>query len=336
MVENTGPRSGDLGSEIDPLPFTYTRVLDASVSQYSHKRISGIQVVGEPQNEPRSDDDIVGRVKNDFEGSQWYYLEYWRRKGLPSEEIHFQLGDRIITLYNFNSEIPFSDERIEETNRVLAGFSSRFPQALDKLDYILIDDIQPSSYYGDSENYPANGQAMSGHRALKLHPRAFSDIRHRVEAASNFEGTLVHELTHPIDSQFEFAGWRDKYKWETCLSAPDDWDYRDVPDGGSKAFYNINTGKMALIDIFSLQPEECVTEYATHNLDDDVCESVVAYFYDPELLNRVSPTKYGFIKSLDVGLPEPEITVIRIPAESIQLPEIKPQEVKYYIEEPAN
>ncbi len=91
---------------------------------------------------------------------------------------------------------------------------------------------------------------------------------------------------------------------------------------------------MALVGEYPLQPEECVTEYATHNIDDDVCESVVAYLFDPELLKRVSPTKYSIIESLDQGGLPSEVTATRVPKDQIKLPEIKPEVILYYIVEP--
>jgi len=159
-------------------------------------------------------------------------------------------------------------------------------------------------------------------------------ISHRITAATNFEGTLVHELTHLIDDQFENAGWVEKYKWESCSKYSEDWDHKDVPDGGRKAFYNRKTGKMALAGLFALQPEECVTEYATHLIGDDICESLVAYFFNPNLLRTVSPTKFAIIQSQDANLPKSLVAAKRMSTDEIRLPEIKPQVVNYFIKEP--
>lgn len=321
------------GEVFQPLPFTYTRVFDSEMAQYSYSRIPGIRPVG-ARNEPLSDEVIKDRVKERFESQEWFYSEYWRSKGIPSEQIEFQIGEQLITLYNFNEGLQVSDEHIDETLGVLAEFASRFPQVLDNLRWILIDNIQPLSSYGDSINYPLNGEAVVNWKAFKLQPRGMSLEPHRVPSATNFEGTLVHEMTHLIDSRFEAAGWREKYKWERCIDSPEDWEPREVPDGGKEAFYNKHTGKMALIGMYALQPDECVTEYAQQNIDDDVCDSMVAYFFDRDLLKSRSTTKLSIIASQDEGLLRPLVTAKRVSNDEIKLPPITPQVVNFYIKEP--
>lgn len=90
---------------------------------------------------------------------------------------------------------------------------------------------------------------------------------------------------------------------------------------------------MSLGGEIPLQSQECVTDYAKITIDEDVCESMVAYLYDPELLKRVSPTKYDILRRHDAKGEIPKVTVSRVPREEIKLPEVKPQTVKYFVRE---
>jgi len=155
---------------IQPLPFTYARVYDQSLAQYKYNR-TGIRAAEAPSSLPQSDDTIVGLARETFEKSKWFYSEYWRKKGQPKEQIEFRVGEKTITLYNFNGEIPFTDAHMAKTANVLAEFASKFPQVIDKIDWILIDQLQPPSYYGDSVNYPSNGQTLSDWKIFQLYPR---------------------------------------------------------------------------------------------------------------------------------------------------------------------
>ncbi len=326
---------GNPNESLAPLPFTYQRVDDPSKAIYKEIRLNMIRGVNEPPRPPFTDEQIVERVKSQAEGREWYFDSYWREKGLPEEQIEFMVGDRQLMLYNFNKEISVSDEHLDKARKILEIYASKFPRALEKINWILIDNIQHPSMYGDTLNWPANGNGMPRSRAFRLLPRAMSFDPYRVSTITNFEGVFAHELTHTIDDDFENAGWKEKYKWELCKDHPDDWELRDTPDRKGKAYFNKHTGKMALVGEYPLQPEECVTEYATHNIDDDVCESVVAYLFDPDLLRSVSPGKYSIIESLDQSKPAEEVRAIRVSEDQIKLPEIKPEVIPYYIIEPS-
>lgn len=319
------------------LPFTYQRVEDPSQALYKEFRQSMFaKSRGADPSPPKTDEELLERIKGEAESREWYFSDYWREKGLPAEQIEFLVGEGQITLYNFNKDTPFSDEHLQKVTRIFQEFSSRFPKALEQIRWILIDDVQYPSWYGDPVSWPASGDGSRKWRERRLLPRAMSFDPYRVPEASRFEGVFAHELTHPIDDDFKNAGWSEKYKWGDCRDFPDDWELRVVPDGSSQAYFNKHTGKMAPVGQFPLQPDECLNDYAAHNLQDDVCESVVAYIFNPDLLRRVSPGKYSIIERLDQGAQVAEVSAARVPKDQIKLPEIKPEVIPYYIVEPKN
>lgn len=85
---------------------------------------------------------------------------------------------------------------------------------------------------------------------------------------------------------------------------------------------------------FSLQPDQCVTHYARQNMGEDICDSMVAYIYDPDLLRTVSSDKFDILAGHDAKKAHSKVATKRVSKEEIKLPEIKPETIHYYIEEP--
>lgn len=79
--------------------------------------------------------------------------------------------------------------------------------------------------------------------------------------------------------------------------------------------------------------DQCITEYASIDQDEGICESIVAYVLI-RILKRISPKKFEILQSHDVNQPGPEVLAKRIPKDQIRLPEIKPETIYYCIEEP--
>lgn len=196
------PEKSSPQEQIPDLPFRYERTMDAGQAEYREWRISPISFPGK-DNEPRTDAKIIEMIRQEREGRDWFTSEYWRSKGIPQEQIEFQVEGQSITVYNWNKDKAFNDEHIQRAQRVLGQLSSRFPQITDQIRWILIDDKEEASAFGDPEKYPLNGYALRSWRAFRLLPRGMELIPHRVEKASNFEGTFVHESTHLIQQQFK-------------------------------------------------------------------------------------------------------------------------------------
>lgn len=286
---------------VPPLPFTYQQTPDKEEAEFKEWRVSPVSIVGEPNN-PRSEEEIVALIKKQKEDGQWYYSEYWREKGVPSEQIDIKIGDSSITVYNWNKDKPFTDFHIEKIQRVLALLYSHFPQAAQQLKWILIDDDENPSIFGDPEKYPLSGYALTAHSAIRIYPRGTELIPHRLATTSNLEGTVAHEAGHLIDDEFE-KEWAEKFKWDYCDDHPEDWETRITPDGKQKRYYNRKTGEMAPQGRFSLQPEQCVNYYAKQTPEEDIAESIAAYIYDPDLLRKTSPDKFNILKKHDANLP---------------------------------
>lgn len=319
---------------VDSLPFTYTRVYDRDSTPYHSWRVNPIRF-GKRENEPRTDDEIVKEVAREREGKDWFTYEYWREKGLPEEQIEFQINGRQVTIYNWNRDKHFTDEHIERARRVIQELSARFPKILDQIRWVLVDDRAMASAFGDPEKYPLNGFAMPQWQAFRLLPRGIELLPHRIAKTTNFEGTFVHEATHLIDSDFE-PEWGEKFKWGWCDDNVAEWEARPTSDGASQRFFNKVTGEMSPQGQFPLQPDQCVTYYAKQNMGEDICDSMVAYIYDQDLLKSISPDKYDILQIHDAKQIHPIIKVERIPKDKIRLPEIKPETVHYFIDEPAS
>lgn len=314
------------------LPFKYERTLVPDQATYKEWRVSPVSIVGIP-NRPRTDQEIIEMIKREREGKDWFTSEYWRKKGLPEEQIEFQLNGQAIIVYNWNKDELFTDEHIQKTQKTFQELASRFPQITDQIRWILIDDKQETSAFGDPEKYPYNGFAMREWGAFRLLPRGMKLTPHRVARASNFEGTLVHESTHLIQQQFE-PEWGEKFKWDYCYDHQDEWEVRPTPDGTTKRWFSKQTGEMSPQGQFPLQPDQCVTYYAKQSMGEDICDSIVAYIYDPDLLQGVSPDKSDIFQKHDAKRTLLRTTSRRIAKEEIKLPEIKEETVYYYIQEP--
>lgn len=321
-----------IAEQLPILPFTYQRTSDPKLAAYKEERVSRI-VFGGKKNKPKTDEELAEVVKRKRESKDWFLSEYWRKKGVPQEQIEFQVGEKPISVYNYSQEQPFTDEHMARMQKALGELSSRFPQVTDKIRWILIDDIAQASGFGDPEKYPLNGEAMSQWQAFKFLPRGMELIPHRVAETTNFEGTFVHEVLHLVDSDF-VNEWLDKFKWEWCIDYPDEWETRPTPDGTDKKFFNKESGEVSPSGQFSLQPAKCVSYYATQNVDEDICDSAVAYVYNPELLKSVSEDKYNILEKHDRRNPTLKISAKRIPKDELKLPEIKPETIYYYVEEP--
>src|SRR3989344_5325823 len=89
---------------------------DTSRAYPASCRSSPVTLRGE-KNKPYTDDEIVQMVKRDRESKDWFTTEHWRNKGVPEEQVEFTINGRQVTIYNWSSEKPFTDEHIERVTR---------------------------------------------------------------------------------------------------------------------------------------------------------------------------------------------------------------------------
>ena len=105
---------------------------------------------------------------------------------------------------------------------------------------------------------------------------------------------------------------------------------------GKKQWCDKNTDQTFPSGKFPFEDYGFVSFYAQLNQSEDICESMVAYLYAPEWLQQISSKKYNIFKNIDANLQSPEVSVTRVDKDKIKLPEIKPEIITYYIEEPKN
>lgn len=316
-------------NELPPLPIEYVRVFDEKGADYIERLIPRVVFTDIPPR-TRTPAQALEDIRKMNEEKQWYTEKYWREKGVPHEQINFRVNDKPIVVYNYHGSLKFSDEHIQKTHKAFEVFFSKFPQAIDRMKWLLIEDAQPDSLLGDEQQYPTNGHAYREQQMFKLYPRGMEFFPHRIQKASNLEGTIVHELTHLIDAEFR-EEWEKKYQWGRCWQDryKDAWESRKTNSGHKKWFHKV-TGWMAPQGEFPLQPDECITEYAKQNVFEDICEGVVAYVFDPDGLMRVSECKYDMISHHDRKTTA-HVQYERVPATDISLPAVEPQTVRYYL-----
>lgn len=318
MKENT-----TTNQELPPLPLAYERTLDPQKATYSYKRASGKISF--------TDEQILRRVKRARENKDWFTSPEWRKKGMPFEQIEILINNAPITIYNYSQQRPFTQEHIAETTKTLSEIASYFPHFTRKVDYILLNDIQPKSELGDNDNLPTNGKTNHEWKLIQLNPRGTDmQLPYRIPSISNFTGVLTHELGH-LAMESDFKEEWDVFKRAKCSDYPEEWEY--MPDSDFVLYRNKKTGEFASGD-YPIDKEQCVTQYAQLSWNEDFAESLAAYIHDPELLKSVSPDKFAILQKHDAQQAKPEISIIRTPEDQIRLPEIKPETVYYFIKEP--
>ncbi|HSV95153.1 MAG TPA: hypothetical protein VLH94_04265, partial [Spirochaetia bacterium] len=213
-------------TEIPSVPITYVRTDDPSAAEFKQCRAPLI-IFGDESNKPYTDEQIIEMVRDQKEAEQWFTFKDWRKKGAPQEQIEFMISSQQVTLYNFN-EKTLTDEHLQKAQAVFQEMASRFPQAMNQIRWIMIDNEQLPSTFEDPEKYPTNGMAYKKWKAFQFYPRGTELFPYRIPTVSNFEGVFSHELTHLIQNEFENE-WAEKFNWEYCSDHEDDWELRTSP-----------------------------------------------------------------------------------------------------------
>lgn len=315
-------------------PFTYERVDDPAQADLAYRRVPPIRTVG-GEFTPLTDEQILERARQTVESKYWFLDPYWQEKGAPHEQVELQVGDHRIDIFNFNRELPLTEEHLAEISGAIETMAASFPRTVENCQSILIDDIQPPSALGDDELYPQNGDAaQKAHGVFVLNPRAMQTIPFRIPAVSNLRGTVTHELTHLDEAEF-MPEWNEHFQWGSANAESGEWELRPAPSGVGDKWFSTRTGVMLPQGKFPLQPEQCVTTYGQQLPEEDLCDSVVAYHYDRARLEAVSGTKAGILAAHDASQEPPKVALYRVPTEQVALPTLDPTTVRYYIKEPA-
>lgn len=210
----------------------------------------------------------------------WQDKPYWAEKGTPKEQLDILFEGRKVEVANF-SETALSKEQLNSLRLIIGEFSKiKNGEVFDKVKSIYIDNVQPQ----DPETKEGmNGMSVENDDGIiKLYPRALENIPHRVKGVSNFDGTLIHELTHALVNKEIKDRWKTKFGWsvdtvkmnklersglkDKLLNTPQvDWENKFGKDVWEKA-------RIWKID----KPQKCVTDYAKLGPNDDIAESMVA------------------------------------------------------------
>ena len=243
-----------------------------------------------------SEDKIREKLEEKIKAENWWLQEYWQKKGIPKEQIEIAAGDKKLNVYSF-AETLLADQHLEILEKVIKEFSQiKNGEILNEVKYILIDNI-PRKH--PKTGVELNGWGAEQDRAIKIYPRGMRFIPYRIEGVSNFEGIVIHELSHAItkiDTDFENE-WKNKFGWAETKKG-DGW----------KCKY----------------PEKCVNDYAKKSYEEDIPESVVAALRNQKALD---PEKLSFIKNklpseVDVEK-APEVSIQRRSGNDIELPKVE-------------
>lgn len=283
----------------------------------------------------KNDKDIYKEIQKTLERNYWWISEHWKEKGLPKEQIEIKIGDHKITVYNFNKDIEFSDKHTKETIDVLQKYENYDRELSKGIKFLLLEDKQNSDMLESNEKFPVNGRNLPEWGAIRIDPRGMRmDIEHRIPGLSNFKGTLAHEIFENEKDDKLFNDWRKDFKWDYCSDYPDEWDVRKAKDDFHLIYTNKKTKQLSF-GMFTTKPELCLNDYARTNMKEDICDSAVASFFNPEFIKNVSVDKYNKIKSHSAvkapdGIKEKPINFTKISPDKIKLPELPKKEFIFY------
>lgn len=240
----------------------------------------------------------------------WWLKSEWREKGTPAEQFTVNHPHGILEIYNFNQ--PLEQQYLDELREIIGIFSQiEEGKAFKKVKYILIDN---KSQTNTNTGLQSLARGPMGDDLIIIFPDGTSFSPYRgIEGISTSSGALIHEFTHPLVRLYQ-ASWREKFGWKKLD------DGRDLPGGGSS--YEETD-----------QPGKCVTDYATVDSDEDICESMAAALRKPEILDK---EKLQFLQekfqldSLNSNSVE-IVTIKRKVSKDITLPRTN-QPVKYKVE----
>ncbi len=242
----------------------------------------------------------------------WYESPYWKEK-TPLHEMSIELTDSVIHVYNFNPNV--SERELNRVSSAVTKCVSAFPEAADGTDFILLDNIQQPSPYNDDKHLPRRGEYSKKHRVSTITPLGASEGVYRVPPVQNLEAVVTHEMAHGMPELLLWK-WAGQIDRKLCNST--DWGVVETSTG-RRIWRKIDTNIISLDGRCPANPEECVSEYAQTSLEEDICESIVAYLYNPELLQEVSPRKFNMLNGLDEQLPV-DVKVSITTGNNIRLP----------------
>jgi len=247
-----------------------------------------------------TEEEAESEAKKELIRNNWWLRPEWQEKGNPQEQIDITAGDYKLSIFNFGQ--PLEQIRLNELENIIKNFQKfGLQEILEKVKYILINN--------QGKINPNNGEEQLGEGVCGKDPsitifnKALENTGHRVKGASNFEGTIMHELSHQINPEI-FRKWIQKFWHQLDEARP----LSDTPNSGS--WFDPNDS------------EKCITDYAKLLPNEDLCDSMVAAIKNPDALN---PEKLKFIRNNILRETESkmqEISIIRKTGQDTQIPKL--------------
>ncbi len=200
--------------------------------------------------------------------------------GLEPKE-HWQLsdGEHSIDVLNYCDEVAVSEAQLELITFALADYQYHFPEAVTKINAITVSDRLPKSSYGNEAKFPKLADSFIDQGMIALTPHAINAAEYhngQLKISEPLVATIAHELTHFVTDEFE-EDWKSR--------AGTKWEYLQ-DENGVRELVPVVGG------------ERCVTDYARKSPEEDICESVVAFMYDPESLRKTSNVKFKIVQKV--------------------------------------
>ena len=311
--------------ETDKLPEDKLSKIPSTIELNVGENRSILQLVKEGADpsvlEIRQDDPTVERIQEQAAmhlamENWWARPELLEQLGEVKEKLEMKMGSHKINIYNFWQ--PLSKKQLDELQQALLKVGAYIPQAVYGLEDIVISGVQKDN---DKSGEPTNGDwvTLYSYKAFRLYPAAFEQRNSRVTPkTTHLTSTVTHELGHSIGTAFGNE-WRKEFDWE--LISLEDGKPRVLP-GGWQSWEVCH------------QPERCITDYARSDAGEDICESLVAYIYDPEKLDQAKRELLMRTFPLSERLDGQEVTIKPAPDKDIpKLPDVilftvKPQLVR--------
>jgi len=219
----------------------------------------------------------------------WQDSPYWAEKGNAKEQFDITFGDRKIDVANF-SKTALTEDQLAILQKVIGEFAQiKDGECFDKIKSILIDNVQPID---PETKVGINGMSVEKNDGIiKLYPRAIEPINHRVKGVSNFEGTMVHEITHALADKETSTEWKRRFGWKVN---EEKWDrikrsglMEELRVTPQKDWPKLHPNIFEMIRVWEIdEPKRCVTDYAKLGPEDDLAESMVAALCNPDVLDK--------------------------------------------------
>lgn len=200
-------------------------------------------------------EEIVTTTETFYRPLPWREADYWKRKEITYQAI-YESGDWSVEVVGFNGmKLILEQER--EIAEFFRGTPGGFARNNPYVKAILLDDqLMP----GEPEE-PGLGSYFGNF--IRLTPKPLKGGEYRVGSVSILKGVLAHEFTEALIYRSE--GKKFIEKWANLFG-----------------FEKDEKGKFTVCR----SPERCITEYARSGANEDICDSIVAFLYNPETLDE--------------------------------------------------